>query len=257
MSIASSGYREEYDRLLPNCRKIRPPLDAARLDRVESLLKRRDVAAFVMEPVIINLAVLIPEKAFMTGLQKLCRKYGTLLVFDEVATGFGRTGKLFASEHFGVEPDILCLGKAITGGQAGMGATVATARVAAAMGNGSSYYSTYGWHPLAVAAALANLREFRKRGPEILRNVVRMGEYFRSRLTGMRFRRPATVRVLGLAIGIDFESDGGYAEKVGRRCLENGLLLANEGEGSLSLFPALNISRETARNGLDLLEAAL
>jgi adenosylmethionine-8-amino-7-oxononanoate aminotransferase len=83
-------------------------------DRVETVLKSREIAAVIMEPVICNLGVVVPQAAFMKALQRLCKHYGSLLIMDEVATGFGRTGKLFATEHFDIEPDILCLAKAIT-----------------------------------------------------------------------------------------------------------------------------------------------
>src|SRR5712671_4677589 len=122
LSIADSDNRKKLKNLLPFCHKIDTPLDSKALGRIETQLKRRDVAAFIMEPVSINLGVLIPEKAFMTELQRLCRRYGTLLVMDEVACGFGRTGRIFASEHFDIRPDIVCLGKAIAAGVAGMGA---------------------------------------------------------------------------------------------------------------------------------------
>ncbi|HUP50177.1 MAG TPA: aminotransferase class III-fold pyridoxal phosphate-dependent enzyme [Thermoanaerobaculia bacterium] len=81
----------------------------------------RDVAAFIMEPVGLSLGVSVPELAFMEGVQRLCRRYGTLLVMDEVATGFGRTGKMLASEHFEIEPDIMCLGKRSAAATAGWG----------------------------------------------------------------------------------------------------------------------------------------
>lgn len=151
------GDRETYPNLLAHCHRVDPPLDDRAAEKVEWLLKGEKVAAFVMEPVVCNLGVLVPSQEFMTRVREACRKSGTLFVADEVATGFGRTGKLFASEHFGVEPDIMCLAKAITGGYAPMGATVVTAEVAEAAGVG--FYSTYGWHPLSVAAA---------RQPEIL-----------------------------------------------------------------------------------------
>jgi adenosylmethionine-8-amino-7-oxononanoate aminotransferase len=103
LSIGASENRTTYRNLLPHCQKIEPPLDANGLDRIETRVKRRDVAAFIMEPIIINLGVCIPDDEFMTGLQRLGRRYGTLLVMDEVAMGFGRTRKLFATEHFGSE----------------------------------------------------------------------------------------------------------------------------------------------------------
>ena len=153
-----AGDRDKYPNLLAHCHRVGPPLDDRAAGRVERLLRGGTVAAFVMEPVVCNLGVLIPSKEFMTRVRAACRETGTLFVADEVATGFGRTGKLFASEHFDLDPDVMCLAKAITAGYAPMGATVATEDVAKAAGVG--FYSTYGWHPLSVAAALANLRSW-------------------------------------------------------------------------------------------------
>src|SRR5688500_9922310 len=109
MSIGSSENRETFKNLLPNCRKIPRPLDHNALAKVETQLKKRDVAAFIMEPIICNLAALVPSGEFIRGVRELCTRYGTLFIADEVATGFGRTGKLFACEHFDLEPDILCM----------------------------------------------------------------------------------------------------------------------------------------------------
>jgi hypothetical protein len=143
LSVAGSENRETYPNLLASCDKIAPPLDTRALEKIETRLKRRDVAAFVMEPVSINLGVLVPSTSFMTELQRLCRRYKTLLVMDQVACGFGRTGTLFASEQFDVEPDILCVGKAITAGTAGLGAMIATPQVASSMEEDGSFWSTY------------------------------------------------------------------------------------------------------------------
>ena len=153
-----AGEREAYPNLLAHCHHVEPPLDDRAADRVERLLKGEKVAAFVMEPVVCNLGVLIPSKEFMARVRGACRKHGTLFVADEVATGFGRTGKLFASEHFDLDPDVLCLAKAITAGYAPMGATIVTDEVAKAAGVG--FYSTYGWHPLSVSGGA--------RQPEVL-----------------------------------------------------------------------------------------
>jgi Aminotransferase class-III len=105
-----AGERETYPNLLAHCRHVEPPLDDRAANRVERLLKGEKVAAFIMEPVVCNLGVLIPSKEFMTRVRDACRKHGTLFIMDEVATGFGRTGKLFASEHFKLDP-----GRAVPG----------------------------------------------------------------------------------------------------------------------------------------------
>jgi 4-aminobutyrate aminotransferase-like enzyme len=247
--------RETYPNLLAHCHKVDPPLDDRSAEKVERLLKGEKVAAFVMEPVVCNLGVLVPSQEFMSRVREACRKSGTLFVADEVATGFGRTGKLFASEHFDVEPDIMCLAKAITGGYAPMGATVVTAEVATEAGVG--FYSTYGWHPLSVAAALANLKHWGKHKETILTNVEAQGDYFRTRLTGMKFAEQGSVRVKGLAVGVEFGEESGYASKLVDRCREAGLLVSADEDNLLTMFPALTIDREVARQGLDIMEACL
>jgi adenosylmethionine-8-amino-7-oxononanoate aminotransferase len=120
LSVGDSEVRKRCKALLPGCHKIKPPLDEAAVKKIRRLLERGDVAAFIMEPISINLGVLIPSAEFMSDLQRLCREHGTLLIMDEVATGFGRTGKMFASEHYPIKPDILCLAKAITNGAGGI-----------------------------------------------------------------------------------------------------------------------------------------
>ncbi len=252
LSVGSSEYREDCKNLLSRCYKVKPPLNAKSLARVEALLKERDVAAFIMEPISINLGVLIPEPEFMTGLADLCRNYGTLLIMDEVASGFGRTGTLFASEQFDIEPDIMCVAKAITGGLGGMGAMIATAPVAKSMEDKGHFYSTYGWHPRSVAVAMAALGYIARNKQHLLKDVAATSAYCRERLMAMRFKKPATWRIAGLAIGVDF-GDESHAAKIQATCRREGLLVANEGE-SLLLLPALNIDQATAAQGLDILE---
>lgn len=253
-----AGDRETYPNLLPHCRHVKPPLDDRAVDRVERLLQGKKVAAFIMEPVVCNLGVLIPSSEFMTRVRDACRKHGTLFVMDEVATGFGRTGKLFASEHFKLNPDLLCLAKAITGGYAPMGATLVTKAVAHAAGKrGVSFYSTYGWHPLSVAAALANLKYWSKHRCTLLANVATQSDYFRARLSEMKFREQPSVRVIGLAIGIEFGEKSHYASQLGERCRKAGLLVSADEDNLLTMFPPLTIGREAVREGLDILERCL
>ena len=252
LSIGSADSRKRIANLLPGCAWIRPPLDDRALNRVETRLRKRDVAAVVMEPVIINLGVLVPEPEFMHGLQRLCRRYGTLLIMDEVATGFGRTGALFASEHFGLEPDMLCVAKAVTGGSAGLGALLATDEVASSMEERGSFYSTYGWHPLATDAAIATLRWLARNEKRLMKRVADTSAYFRARLEEMPFDESTALNIKGLAIGIDI-GDEDRASAIQRRCRRRGLLISVEGT-SLLLLPALTVDRRTAEEGLDVLE---
>jgi acetylornithine/succinyldiaminopimelate/putrescine aminotransferase len=256
LSIGASDSREHLKNLLPHCAKIAAPLDATALRRIEQRLKRRDVAAFIMEPISINLGVLIPEKDILQRVRDLCRRYGTLFIADEVACGFGRTGRVFACEHFDLDPDMLCVAKAMSGGLAPIGAVIATAPIAKSMEeNDGTFYSTYGWHPRSVAAAITTLRDLKANRAGLLTGVAEMSEYFRVRLLQLEFEQPAAVRIQGLAIGIDVGAED-YADTIQEKCRRNGLLVSTEGSTVL-LRPSLVIDRRTAARGLDILARSI
>ena len=241
--------------MLRKSHKISLPLDGNALDRVETQLKRRDVAAFIMEPVPINLGVKPPEAEFMDGLSKLGKRFDTLLIMDEVATGFGRTGRLFASEHYDIEPDIMTLGKAITGGVAGMGAVISTNEIAESMEKDGTFYSTYGWHPFATHVAIANVQWIVQNKRGLLDGVALTSAYFRDRLSTMDFGVDVEFNILGLAIGVDV-GDADHADEIVERCQRGGVLLATEGS-VITMLPALTIDRAAARNGLDIFEQSI
>jgi 4-aminobutyrate aminotransferase-like enzyme len=134
-----------------------------------------------------------------------------------------------------------------------MGATLATREVADAAGDGREVYSTYGWHPLSVAAALATLRHWKAHHGRLLRNVDARSAQFRDRLTAMVDK--AAVRMKGLAIGVRLPGKG-EGDRVAERCRREGLLVDGDGD-SLRLFPALTIDAATADSGLDILERCL
>lgn len=256
LSVGSSENRESIRNLLPHCTKIATPLDAKALRRIEQRLKRRDVAAFIMEPISMNLGVMIPEKDVIRQVRELCRRYGTLFIADEVACGFGRTGRIFACEHFDLDPDMMCVAKAMSGGMAPIGAVLATAAVAKSMeDDGGTFYSTYGWHPRSVAAAIAALRDLKTHKRRLLDGVAEMSEYFRVRLLQLEFDQPAAVRIQGLAIGIDV-GDEDYADAIISKCRRNGLLVSSEGSTVL-LLPALTIDKRTAAKALDILARSI
>jgi 4-aminobutyrate aminotransferase-like enzyme len=255
LSLGSAENKDSFGNMIHNFYRVNLPLDDSAADKVETRLKNRDIAAFIMEPVICNLGVYIPEKGFMKRLRELCSEYGTLLIIDEVATGFGRTGKMFACQHFDIEPDILCMAKAMSGGYAAIGATITTEKISLMVEGKVTLYSTYGWHPLSVAATLANLRYLRKHEGELLENVHEINAYFISRLLKMNFRQPVNINAMGMAIGVDV-GDSKYATKLMLKCLKKGLILSME-ENCLTMFPPLSIDRKTAKRGLDILEDCL
>jgi adenosylmethionine-8-amino-7-oxononanoate aminotransferase len=256
VSVASREGREPYPNLLSNCETISPPLGDRAIARLETLLKKRDVAALIMEPISCNLAVLIPEDTFMKRAQQLCRRYGTLFIADEVACGFGRTGKLFASEYFDLEPDILCMGKAITGGFAPMGATIVTGKVAKSVEGEVGFYSTYGWHPLTVDIAIRNVRWLIRNQARLLHNAVEIGAYFGQRLAAMNFEDLKDIRIRGMAIAVEAGDGEDYVSAITARCNKKGLLVTTSAN-AITMFPPLTLDLRTAKAGLDILEKSL
>lgn len=250
ISIGDSASAREIENHLKDCDKIDLPLDNSALRKIETRLKKRETAALIMEPVICNLGVVIPEKKFMQELAGLCKAYGTLLVIDEVACGFGRTGKMFASEHFDIEPDVLCLSKAITGGYAVMGATMTTEKIARKVQDKVNIYSTYGWHPLATEVALANIRYILEN--KVPEHAEALSGVFTETLSQVKFKKKPEVKAIGLAIGIQFD-DKDYPEKIRKKSQKEGLLLVSQ-EKSIVLFPPLTIDEKTARDGLEILK---
>ncbi len=162
-----------------------------------------EVAAIFVEPVQGEGGYIVPPPEYLPMLQELCRKHGILLIADEIQSGFGRTGKMFACEHWGIEPDILCTAKAIASGLP-LGAMIARDEIST--WTHGTHGSTYGGNPVACAAALATI-ELLEEG--LVANSARVGAVLKDRLTQLKQRHGAIgdVRGLGLMIGVDFEGE--------------------------------------------------
>jgi acetylornithine/succinyldiaminopimelate/putrescine aminotransferase len=251
MSLGSSWFSRKFGPLLEGCEKISPPFDYEAGRKVEKILSKEETAAFISEPIICNLGVAIPSKEFFEIVSDACKKHGTLLVMDEVATGFGRTGKMFACEHYNLKPDIMTLGKGITGGYGGIGATMTTPEVAKAMEFDFSFYSTFGWNPLNVEGAIANIKYLLKH--RLWENAARMESFFKQELERIPFRKPFEVWGKGLALGLGFKGDSDYASRVVEKAFEGGLIVNYAGDGIITMFPALDIDEKTALKGLSIL----
>jgi 4-aminobutyrate aminotransferase-like enzyme len=251
ISLGASSKHSSFPNLLPGCEKIETPLDDKALEVIEEKLKNKEVAAFIMEPVICNLGVVIPSSNFMEKLDDLCKKYGTLLIMDEAITGFGRTGKLFATEHYNIKPDMICMAKAMSAGHAGIGAVIITDEIADKVEEEVGLYSSYGWHPISVDASLATIKYLRSHREELFRNVSKIGQIFKEKLGDIKFKNGAEIRIKGLAVGVDVKEEE-YATNIKENSLKQGLLMNTEGS-SLVFFPALNIDRETVLEGLEIL----
>ncbi len=193
-----------------------------------------ETCAVMLEPIQGEGGVRCPAPGYLEGLRELCDQEGLLLVFDEVQTGMGRTGKLFAYEHFAMTPDIMTLAKALANGLP-MGAMLAKEGVAGAFTPGS-HATTFGGSPLVAAAAFKVVKILLEEG--ILRNCERVGEYFKDRLLDLKSRYAfiQEVRGKGLLLGLDLACDG---ISIVKACMERGFLINCIQEHILRFIPPL------------------
>ena len=209
-------------------------------------------AAILIEPIQAEGGVIVANEIYMLGLRELCDQRGLLLIFDEVQTGMGRTGKLFGYKHFGVKPDIMTLAKALGGGLP-LGAMLARDEVANSFGPGS-HASTFGGNPVSCAAGLAVMNALLNEG--VLRNCVQMGKYLVRGLEGLkkRFSFIREIRGKGLLIGVELTIEG---SKIADVCVKEGLLLNCTASKVLRFAPPLTIKKNEIDRGLAILETVL
>jgi LysW-gamma-L-lysine/LysW-L-ornithine aminotransferase len=173
---------------------------------------------------------------YLRSVQDLCRKHGTMFIIDEVQTGFGRTGRMFACNHYDLQPDILCVAKAMAGGLP-MGATLCTA--AAADIPAMSHGSTFGGNPVLCAASLATIRVIQEE--KLIERAMEMGTYFRERLESIRTSDVREIRNLGLLIGVELK---GKVTPLLRELMARGVMALPAGNTVLRFLPPLVISKE-------------
>lgn len=220
-----------------------------------------ETAAIVVEPVLGEGGYVVPPPSFLPGLREICQEHGILLVADEVQSGFGRTGKFFAIEHFDVVPDILIMAKGLASGFPLSG--VAAPRALMDKWLVGTHGGTYGGNAVACAAAEATVRVIRD---GLVDNAAHMGALLMAGLRDVQSRYPVLgdVRGLGLMVGCEFtEEDGapatGLVKEVIARCLEQKLILLNCGTYSnvVRWIPPLVVTREQIQTSLQLFESAL
>jgi len=218
------------------------------------LVPANEVAAVIVEPIQGEGGYLVPEDGFLEGLRELCTKHGILLVADEIQSGAGRTGKMWAVEHWGVEPDILLVAKGIASGMP-LGALVARAEILESWGIGA-HGSTYGGNPVACAAALATI-ELLEGG--LTDNAAVRGEELLAGLGALMQRQPTTVidvRGKGLMVGVEF-ADPKLAEEVQWACFVRGLLVLECGLRTVRLCPPLIATAEDIRTAVRIFGEAV
>ena len=240
--------RAGYDPLPAGFRQI--PFNDIRA--AEDAIDPQKTAAILVEPIQAEGGVVVADEYYLHGLRELCDRRGLLLIFDEVQTGMGRTGKLFAYEHFGVTPDIMTLAKALGGGLP-LGAMLAREDVAKSFKPGS-HASTFGGNPLACNAGLAVMKTLLKDGA--LKNCAKMSKVFITGLERLLERFPFVrgIRGKGLLLGLELDMDG---TKIVDECMQEGLLLNCTASKILRFVPPLTITAKEIERGLAIVEKVL
>ena len=233
-------YQKPFAPLLHNFTSV--PYDD--LSALEEALAEVDAAAVILEPIQGEGGIITPSEGYLKGVRELCDKYKTYLIVDEVQTGFGRTGYMFACEKEGVVPDVLCVAKSLGGGVMPIGAYITTEELwHKAYGSVETcllHTSTFGGNAMATAAGIAALEVIQEE--ELVQKTKENGEYFLSRLGELKEKYPIIrdVRGQGLMIGLEFEEPvkkGSLAEKLGGRLLNK---LSGEYMGALVAGELLN-----------------
>ncbi len=226
----------------------------------KSILPPEEVAAIFVEPIQGEGGYVVAPDNFLRELRKICDRHGILLVVDEVQSGAGRTGKWWAIEHSGVQPDIVCMAKGIA---SGMPLGICMSRAEIMDWVPGSHASTFGGNPVSIAAALATMDVLEREG---IANAAHVGEQMLERLHGWKHTHPMVgdVRGRGLMIGIELVTDKATREpatalrnRVEELAFERGLMILGCGETSIRLCPPLIVSEQEATVALDILEESL
>jgi ornithine--oxo-acid transaminase len=273
--VGDDFFKEGFGPLLPGCARV-PFGD---LDRLEAELRAGDVAAFIVEPIQGRL-VSPPPAGYLEGAQALCRRYGTLFVADEIQTGLGRTGRWFALEEWGLEPDFVLVGKALSGGAMPVAAMVTRREIHdRAVGTLERCYlhqSTYGRNRLSMAAGLATLRIIERDG--LVAHAERTGALLRDGLAELqgRYEMVKAVRGRGLMIGIELGAPSSRTARMSWRLIhlaseglfpqlvviplhrDHGVITMAAGKNDvIKLLPPMTLSEDEARSFLGALDAVL
>ncbi len=279
ITTSNAKYRSRYRPLLPEVYRALFPYEyccpngkvegdpsAKCLDYIAELFKYEiypeEVAAFIIEPQQGEGGYHPAPKAFIKGLRKICDKHGILLIFDEVQTGFGRTGKWFAADHYGVTPDAVCLAKSMAGGFP-ISALGASRELMEKWPTGA-HGTTYGGNPVSCAAGIGVIEAIRSE--DLLENGTKLGKMIRDRLVPLKDKYPVIgdVRGLGPMVGVEFVRKDGtqnpdaYKHLFGH-ALENNLVLLSCGpDGNiLRLIPPLVTKKAEMEKALDIIEAGI
>jgi acetylornithine/LysW-gamma-L-lysine aminotransferase len=240
-------YRDPFQPLVPEIKHIPPDnLDKAR----EAITDR--TAAFLIEPIRGEGGIRVPPDGYLQGLRALCNEKNILLIFDEVQTGFGRTGKLFACQHWGVIPDIMCLAKSLAGGLP-LGVTVAREEIMSKFKVGD-HSTTFSGSPLVCAAASASVDVLIEEN--LADRAAKLGAHFKARLNDLQNKHKTVkeVRGMGLMLGIEVKFD---VLNTVIKVAEKGVLILDAGRNVLRFLPPLVIEKDQIDTTITVLDSVL
>lgn len=260
-------YRCDYNCTYPDC-----SMACARM--VENTIIYEgpgSIAAVMMEPIIGGGGIVVPPDGYLQEVRRICTKYNVPLIFDEVITGFGRTGKLFCSEHYGISPDIMTMGKGITSTYAPLAGVATTDNIAAGLEDYSKgeHLATYENHPLSCAVALANIRVLLE--DKLAENAAKMGDYLLRRLEELAGESTilGEARGKGLMLGVEIikdkqtrEPDANTGKAIQDECFKNGLLsflsrMRLKDAAILCFGPPLCITQRDADDAMNIFSEAV
>jgi 4-aminobutyrate aminotransferase len=252
LTASKAKYRAGFSPLLPGVHHAPYGVDGYIEDVLfKHLVTPEEVAAVIVEPIQGEGGYVVPPAGWLARLQDLCTRHGILFVADEIQSGIGRTGKLWAVEHEGIEPDILLSGKGLASGMP-LGALIARADLM--KWSAGAHGSTFGGNPVACAAAVATLDLVED---SLADNAAAVGKILMAGLQDLQSRQPALtdVRGRGLMIGIDFPSHE-FAAEIEQACFRRGLLVLTCGERAVRFAPALTVRSDQAETAVSILADA-
>lgn len=251
LSATNKKYQAGFKPLLPGFK----PVPYGKIEPIEKALSDEKVCAVLLEPIQGENGVVIPYENYLRDVRRLTKKKKVLLMLDEIQVGMGRTGKLFAYEHYGIKPDIMTLAKALGGGIP-CGAFLATSQVARHFTPGV-HGTTLGGNPIAMSAGLAVIKTIMEDG--LLDRTVSSGEYFLERLAGIKEAHPGLVKDVrgkGLILGVEFKSPE-IAKDVVTRAVGKGLLTILTEQRVMRLLPPLTASKKEIDQAIDIISETL
>ena len=216
------------------------------------MLAKEDVAAVVTEPGIITGAgsTLVAYPGFLTKMREITERYGTLLIVDEVGSGFSRTGTLFGIEYEGVIPDMIALAKGISNGAAAIGTVVGKSEIFESAFTDAILISTFGWTPIGCAAALKTLQIHKR--DKVWETAKEKGEYITDKLSALIGDKLISVHGRGMEIGATFK-DAETCQNVQKRAFADGLHVIVGSGANMQIMPPITIPQDTLDKGLEIL----